>query len=29
MPNIHLTLAGPPEAAYPNGGDEALSLIHI
>ena len=32
MPNIHLTLAGPPEAAYPNGGDEAywtVSYTHL
>ena len=35
MPTIYLTLAGPQQAPYPNGGDEAywmgqvLSLIHI
>lgn len=29
MPNIHLTLAGPPEAAYPNGGDEAYWMGQV
>ena len=29
MLNIHLTLTGPPEAAYPNGGDEAYWMGQV
>ena len=29
MPNIHLTLAGPLDAPYPNGGDEAYWMGQV
>lgn len=29
MPKIYLTLAGPPEATYPNGGDEAYWMGQV